>query len=179
MGAGNYFSSKGGSRDDREKSDSPPPMLPPISAGYALGGLPSPGLNSPGFPSPMTPGFPSPGFRSSGGFPQSPGYRSSATPSGGLQSPGFRPPYSRNASHLSLPLSTVSIGDETKQQLTLNYLYQQQHNNMWIQDTSGDLEGVMLRKSKGNYIYCPADLGNSPLAQAMSALNVQVSLPLL
>jgi hypothetical protein len=64
--------------------------------------------------------------------------------------------------------------DDIKHQVLLNHLYQQQNSLMWNRNVAGSPEGVMLRKSRGHYIFRPADLSQSMLAQAMSILNVQV-----
>lgn len=64
--------------------------------------------------------------------------------------------------------------DDIKHQVILNYLWQKQRGLMWIADTSGRLEGVMIRKNKHEYLYRPPALGSSQFARAMSLLNVQV-----
>lgn len=62
----------------------------------------------------------------------------------------------------------------------VNYLYQQQCSHLWVNDASGMYEGVLLRKSRNNYMACPPQLADSPFATACAALNVPVSLqPLL
>lgn len=57
----------------------------------------------------------------------------------------------------------------------VNYLYQQQCSHLWVNDASGHFEGVLLRKSRNNYMACPPQLADSPFAAACAALNVQVS----
>jgi hypothetical protein len=57
----------------------------------------------------------------------------------------------------------------------VNYLYQQQCSHLWVSDGSGEVEGVLLRKSRNTYMACPPQLGSSPFAAACAALNVQVS----
>ena len=42
-------------------------------------------------------------------------------------------------------------------------------------DVSTEQEGVLLRKSRGNYIACPPDLIGTPLEMACRTLNVSVS----
>ena len=42
---------------------------------------------------------------------------------------------------------------------------------------SVEQEGVLLRKSRGNYLACPQDLLGTPLEMACRALNVSVSAP--
>ncbi len=64
--------------------------------------------------------------------------------------------------------------DDIKHEVMVNYLYQQQCSHLWVSDGSGEIEGVLLRKSRGQYMACPPQLGNSPFAQACAALNVQV-----
>jgi hypothetical protein len=69
--------------------------------------------------------------------------------------------------------------DEIKHEVMVNYLYQQQCSHLWVSDGSGEVEGVLLRKTRGHYMACPPQLGNSAFALACAALNVQVSLELL
>lgn len=64
--------------------------------------------------------------------------------------------------------------DDIKHEVMVNYLYQQQCSHLWVSDGSGEIEGVLLRKSRGQYMACPPSLGNSPFAMACAALNVQV-----
>lgn len=64
--------------------------------------------------------------------------------------------------------------DDIKHEVMVNYLYQQQCSHLWVSDGSGEIEGVLLRKSRGQYMACPPQLGNSPFAMACAALNVQV-----
>jgi hypothetical protein len=75
--------------------------------------------------------------------------------------------------------STRSTGssmflDDIKHEVMVNYLYQQQCSHLWVSDGSGEIEGVLLRKSRGQYMACPPQLGTSPFAMACAALNVQV-----
>lgn len=75
--------------------------------------------------------------------------------------------------------STKSAGssmflDDIKHEVMVNYLYQQQCSHLWVSDGSGEIEGVLLRKTRGQYMACPPQLGNSPFAMACAALNVQV-----
>lgn len=65
--------------------------------------------------------------------------------------------------------------DDIKHEVMVNYLYQQQCSRLWVSDGTGELEGVVVRKSSDQYVACPRELSNSPFAQAMSALGVQVS----
>jgi len=64
--------------------------------------------------------------------------------------------------------------DDIKHEVMVNYLYQQQCSHLWVSDGSGEIEGVLLRKTRGQYMACPPQLGNSPFAMACAALNVQV-----
>ncbi|KAK3939748.1 putative glycosyltransferase [Diplogelasinospora grovesii] len=66
--------------------------------------------------------------------------------------------------------------DEIKHEVMVNYLYQQQCSHLWVSDGSGEIEGVLLRKSRGQYMACPPQLGNSPFALACAALNVQCAM---
>ena len=65
--------------------------------------------------------------------------------------------------------------DEIKHEVMVNFLHQQQCGHMWVADGSGMLEGVLLKKYRGEYLACPPDLINSEFAMACQALNVQVS----
>jgi hypothetical protein len=67
-----------------------------------------------------------------------------------------------------------SVLDDIKHEVMVNYLYQQQCSHLWVSDGSGEIEGVLLRKTRGQYMACPPQLGNSPFALACAALNVQV-----
>ena len=64
--------------------------------------------------------------------------------------------------------------DDIKHEVMVNYLYQQQCANLWVSDGSGEVEGVLLRKSWGQYMACPPQLGTTSLAVACAALNLQV-----
>jgi hypothetical protein len=45
---------------------------------------------------------------------------------------------------------------------------------LWLNDASGDIEGVLLRKSRGIYTTCPPNLAESALADYCARLNLQV-----
>ncbi|CAK7228528.1 hypothetical protein SBRCBS47491_006935 [Sporothrix bragantina] len=62
--------------------------------------------------------------------------------------------------------------DEIKHEVMVNYLYQQQCSQLWVADGSGEVEGVLLRKTRGQYMACPPELVESPLALASAALNL-------
>ena len=66
--------------------------------------------------------------------------------------------------------------DEIKHEVMVNYLYQQQCSHLWVDDPTSHLEGVMLRKSRNNYLACPPQLADSPFGLACAALNCQVSI---
>ena len=90
-----------------------------------------------------------------------------------LQPPTFRGGSSRNSiSNRSTQSSTFL--DDIKHEVMVNYLYQQQCSHLWVSDGSGEIEGVLLRKSRNTYMACPPQLGSSPFAAACAALNVQV-----
>lgn len=82
------------------------------------------------------------------------------------------------SSRASMAPSTRSsyFVDEIKHEVMVNYLHQQQCSNMWVEDSiSGKIEGVLLRKSKGQYMACPPPLVGSDFANACAQLNCQVS----
>jgi hypothetical protein len=66
--------------------------------------------------------------------------------------------------------------DDIKHEVMVNYLYQQQCSHLWVSDGSGEIEGVVLRKTRGQYMACPPQLGSSPFAAACAALNVQCAM---
>ncbi|KAK4140152.1 glycosyl transferase family group 2-domain-containing protein [Dichotomopilus funicola] len=69
-----------------------------------------------------------------------------------------------------------SVLDDIKHEVMVSYLYQQQCSNLWVSDGSGEIEGVLLRKTRGQYMACPPQLGESPFAMACAALNVQCAM---
>lgn len=68
----------------------------------------------------------------------------------------------------------ANILDELKHEIMVNYLFQQQCARLWIADGTGEVEGVMLRRSRGNYLACPPQLADSIFADSCVELNVQV-----
>lgn len=75
----------------------------------------------------------------------------------------------------SVKSNASSIVDDIKHEVMVNYLYQQQNASLWVSDGSGEIEGVLLRKSRGNYLACPAQLGESQFAISCATMNFQVS----
>ena len=65
--------------------------------------------------------------------------------------------------------------DDIKHEVMCNFLYQQQCSHLWVSDGSGELEGVLLKKSRHNYMACPPQLVQSEFAEAIATLNVAVS----
>ena len=98
----------------------------------------------------------------------------------GPSSSSSRPSFARMHSFESIKStnSTKSIPgsmiDEIKHEVMVNFLFREQCSAMWVGDGGGELEGVMLRKSKGNYLSCPPQLIYTTFGQACVALNVQV-----
>lgn len=72
------------------------------------------------------------------------------------------------------PSTRSSFVDDIKHEVMVNYLYQQQCSHLWVSDGSGELEGVLLRKSRNNYMACPPQLAHSAFAAACAALNCAV-----
>ncbi|CAK7275583.1 hypothetical protein SEPCBS57363_006776, partial [Sporothrix epigloea] len=62
--------------------------------------------------------------------------------------------------------------DEIKHEVMVSYLYQQQCSRLWVADGSGEVEGVLLRKTRGQYMACPPGLADSGLALACAFLNL-------
>ena len=67
--------------------------------------------------------------------------------------------------------------NEIKCDVMVNWLYQQQMERLWT--AGGHDEGVVLKKGKGAYTCCPADIIEEPYGffKAVETLNVRVSLP--
>jgi len=63
-----------------------------------------------------------------------------------------------------------------KNQVMVNYLYQQQGNKGWRSEKADPSEGVLLRVSRENYLSYPEEFSDTPLAASLKSLNVQVSL---
>ncbi|KAI9715008.1 MAG: hypothetical protein M1812_006221 [Candelaria pacifica] len=82
---------------------------------------------------------------------------------------------SRNSLYASSTHSSAFL-DDIKHEVMVNYLYQQQCSRLWVSDGSGELEGVLLRKGRNNYMACPPQLAQSPFAVACAALNCQVAM---
>ncbi|EPE08093.1 glycosyltransferase family 2 protein [Ophiostoma piceae UAMH 11346] len=66
--------------------------------------------------------------------------------------------------------------DEIKHEVMVNYLYQQQCSRLWVAEGTGEVEGVLLRKAKGQYMACPPQLLESPMALACATLNVSCAM---
>lgn len=82
-----------------------------------------------------------------------------------------------SASSFAQSTQSSTYIDEIKHEVMVNYLYQQQCSHLWVNDSSGQYEGVMMRKSRNNYLACPPQLVDSPFGIACAALNCQVGLP--
>lgn len=64
--------------------------------------------------------------------------------------------------------------NEIKCDVMVNWLYQQQMEKLWT--AGGHDEGVVLKKGKGAYTCCPADIVEEPYGffKAIETLNVRV-----
>lgn len=64
-----------------------------------------------------------------------------------------------------------------KCEVMVNWLHMKQEENIWT--TGGAGEGVVLKKAKGEFVCCPAELqiDSSGLYEMVSKLNVRVSDP--
>ena len=70
--------------------------------------------------------------------------------------------------------SSVFLGD-IRHQVMVTHVFNQLCKARWIEDVeSGQIEGVILRKTRGQYLACPDELADSPFSAACVALNVQV-----
>ncbi|KAK0660554.1 hypothetical protein DIS24_g3065 [Lasiodiplodia hormozganensis] len=92
---------------------------------------------------------------------------------------GLTPAYqSRQGSSTNLSIYSQTKRDtqfihEIRHDIIINHLYEKQVGSRWIQDFSGEVEGVMLKKARGEYITFPEPLVESNLAQSIATLNVQ------
>ncbi|CAH0040155.1 unnamed protein product [Clonostachys solani] len=84
-------------------------------------------------------------------------------------------PHSLSAQSVRSNRSSVFM-DDIKHEVMVNYLYQQQCSQLWVSDGSGEIEGVLLRKTRGHYMACPPQLAGTPFAMACAALNVQCAM---
>jgi hypothetical protein len=82
---------------------------------------------------------------------------------------------SRSSIAPSLQSARGSYLDEIKHEVMVNHLYQQQCSRLWVSDGSGEVEGVLLRKARNQYLACPPALTGSVFATVCAELNVQVS----
>lgn len=87
-------------------------------------------------------------------------------------------PYTGSSRASLAPSTRSSFVDDIKHEVMVNYLYQQQCSHLWVSDGSGELEGVLLRKSRNSYMACPPQLAHSAFAVACAALNCAVREPI-
>lgn len=87
------------------------------------------------------------------------------------------PKFGSSRASLAPSTNSSTYVDEIKHEVMVNYLYQQQCSHLWVNDSSGEFEGVLLRKSRNSYMACPPQLATSTFGMACAALNVQVSSP--
>lgn len=82
--------------------------------------------------------------------------------------------YSYGTSRASLQSDAKSSNfmSELKQEVQVNYLFQQQCTARWIGDGAGEKEGVLVRKARDQYLSCPPDLVDSVFGYAVTALNL-------
>ena len=84
------------------------------------------------------------------------------------------PKFASSRASLAPSANSSTYVDEIKHEVIVNYLYQQQCSHLWVHEASGELEGVLLRKSRNSYMACPPQLTASAFGRACAALNVQV-----
>ena len=70
------------------------------------------------------------------------------------------------------PSTRSTYLDDIRHEVKINWLYQQQMAHMWISDSSGETEGVMIRKARSQYLACPPDFIDSIFAQGCMTLNL-------
>ncbi|KAF1929383.1 uncharacterized protein M421DRAFT_60758 [Didymella exigua CBS 183.55] len=66
------------------------------------------------------------------------------------------------------------IMEEIKHEAMVNFLFQQQCKKLWISNNEDGIEGVLVRKSRGNYAACPPSLVESALGYYASLINLPV-----
>jgi len=66
--------------------------------------------------------------------------------------------------------------DQVKNQVMINYLYQQQGNRGWRSNDRNHSEGVLLRIARDTYITHPPALAESEIAYSLQQLNVQAAM---
>lgn len=100
------------------------------------------------------------------------------TPVAGSSTPGTSGTWSRPASLYpaggEYRNSQHDEINEIKSDVMVNWLYQQQMERLW---TAGGVdEGVVLKKGRGAYTCCPADITEEPYGffKAVETLNVRV-----
>src|SRR5271155_3637165 len=81
--------------------------------------------------------------------------------------------YSPTSIALSSQSEQSNFLDDIKHEAMVTYLYQIQCSHLWVGDGGGELEGVLLRKSRNNYLACPPELIDSALATACMEMNVE------
>ena len=84
---------------------------------------------------------------------------------------------SRSSIAPSVRSAQSSCLDDIKHEVMVNYLYQQQCSRLWVSDGSGEMEGVLLRKARNQYLACPPALVDSVFAMVCAQLNVPVRCP--
>ena len=83
---------------------------------------------------------------------------------------------SRNSIRSARTGTSSMFLDDIKHEVMVNYLYQQQCSHLWVSDGSGEIEGVLLRKARGQYMACPPQLSTSPFSVACAELNVHCAM---
>ena len=100
--------------------------------------------------------------------------KTSTTPTPFLDSstPGPTTPWTSRPASLA-PGEEMS---DTRCEILVSWLHQQQIEKTWF-DVRADDEGVVLKKSKGEYVSCPEYVGEAQhgFCRAVEALNVRVS----
>ena len=84
---------------------------------------------------------------------------------------------SRSSVAPSLLSNRSDFFDDIKYEVMVNYLFQQQCSYLWVSQGNNAMEGVLLRKTRNQYLACPPQLAGSELAASCAELNVQVLLP--
>ncbi len=116
---------------------------------------------------PIAPPFPS-GFATPADFPSTTYISGSNTPGKTSSIPSYAAGDFRNA--------TMTDINDIKCDVMVNYLHQHQAERLWT--THGEEEGVVLKKSRGEYACAPEELmgRDTAFVKAIETLNVRVCL---
>lgn len=83
-----------------------------------------------------------------------------------------RPASLRGPSHRDSGFRDSGNLEQTRHEVMVNYLFQQQCSTMWIGYDASDNEGVMVRRTMGDYVACPPNIMESVFARGVRQLSL-------